>query len=96
MQAALCRQTLATFGPATVEDVTPTLGGHARAKTVGTLALEYAGLKCSFHSYVPDNGSGEPDQFMGQMVPGQKKGGLFYVNAPANSIERAVFLHLGH
>jgi hypothetical protein len=35
--------------------VAATLGCHARAETVGALALQDAGLKCSFHSHVPDN-----------------------------------------
>jgi len=30
------------------------LCGHPGAKTVGTLALEYAGLKCSFHIIIPN------------------------------------------
>ena len=42
-------ETLATFSAATVDNVATAFGGHARAKAVSTLALQYAGLKCSFH-----------------------------------------------
>ena len=40
---------LATFCAAAVQDLAATLGRHARAKAMGALALQDAGLKCSFH-----------------------------------------------
>lgn len=46
---SLGAETLATFGSTAVDQLAAVLGSHAGAKAVGTLALEYAGLKCSFH-----------------------------------------------
>ena len=45
------RKTLAALSATTVQYVATTLGGHAGAETVGTLALENAGLESSFHDY---------------------------------------------
>jgi hypothetical protein len=91
----LCGQTLATFGAATVYYQTPSSGGHSRTKTVGALAFQDAGLKCSFHVVVPDiQGKREPPNAYRTprvMCSGQKKGWLFYVNVPPNSINTPVF-----
>ncbi len=46
----LCGKALATFCAAAVQDLAATLGRHARAKAMGALALQDAGLKCSFHN----------------------------------------------
>ena len=48
------RQALAAPGATTVEDLATAPGCHTGTETVGAGALEYAGLKCSFHSKVPD------------------------------------------
>ena len=45
---------LAALCAATVEDLAAALGGHAGAETVGALALQYAGLECSFHDFNPN------------------------------------------
>ena len=42
-------QALAALCTAAGDDCAAALGGHAGAEAVGTLALEYAGLKCSLH-----------------------------------------------
>jgi hypothetical protein len=55
MPACLCSQALATFGAAAVQYSSSTFGSHTGTETVGASALEYAGLKCSFHSNVPDS-----------------------------------------
>jgi len=73
--------------------VTATFGSHARAEAVGAFAFQDAGLKCSFHNYVPIEYRWKPlaaDSV--DKVPGQKKGGLFYLNVAINSIAGAVFL----
>jgi hypothetical protein len=41
----------AAFGAATGQYLTAFLGGHAGAKTVSTLALQYAWLECTFHGF---------------------------------------------
>ncbi len=43
------RQDLAAFRATTLEHLATGLGLHASAKPVSPLALEYAGLECSFH-----------------------------------------------
>ncbi len=45
----LSAEEFAAFGAATVDNLAAVLGGHAGAETVGALAFENAGLKCSFH-----------------------------------------------
>lgn len=55
--ASLCSEALTALGTATVKNMTAAFGGHAGAKTVSTLALEYAGLKSSFHVYLPNSKS---------------------------------------
>lgn len=47
------RKALATLGAAATQDQATAFGGHPRAKPVCTLALEDAGLKCSFHGTNP-------------------------------------------
>lgn len=42
-------QLMATLGSTRVDHATTTLGCHTGAKTVGTLTLDYAGLKRAFH-----------------------------------------------
>ena len=42
-------ETLAAFGATTAENLPTVLRCHAGAKAVSALALEYAGLECSFH-----------------------------------------------
>lgn len=42
-------QSFATFRTATINDLATVFGGHTCAKTVSASALQYAGLKCSFH-----------------------------------------------
>lgn len=49
----LGRQAFATFGTTAIQYMTTTFGRHSSAKTVGALALQYAGLKCSFHDEIP-------------------------------------------
>jgi len=46
------RKMLAALGATTVEDCTPVLCGHSGAKAVAALALQYAGLKRSFHDEI--------------------------------------------
>jgi hypothetical protein len=46
-------QALTALGAAAGQDLTAAFGGHAGAETVGTLALEYAGLECSLHDICP-------------------------------------------
>jgi hypothetical protein len=78
-QTTLSCQALATLGATTIQNVTATFSRHARAKAVSAFAFQYAGLKCSFHIYIPIEyrwerlAAGSVDVF-----PGQKKGGLFY------------------
>ena len=47
-QASGC-EALPAFRTTTIDQVTAVLGGHARAKAVGALPFEDAGLKGSFH-----------------------------------------------
>jgi hypothetical protein len=47
-QASGC-EAFPTFGASPIDQVAAVLGGHARAKAVGALAFEDAGLKGSFH-----------------------------------------------
>ena len=81
MPACLCRQALATFGAATVQNGASTFSRHTGTETVGASALEYAGLKCSFHNNVPDSVRamyGSIATGGATAVSGQKKGGVFY------------------
>ena len=48
-------KTRAAFGTATLNDQASTRGFHPGTKPVGTLAFDYAGLKCSFHGYTNPN-----------------------------------------
>ena len=70
-------EALAAFRATTVQDGTTTLGGHTGAEAVGTLALQYAGLKSSFHDCLPiykkQEGLAAP-----KIGLGPKKGGPFY------------------
>lgn len=50
MQALLRGKALAAFGTPGVDDGSTVFGGHARAETVGALAMQIAGLIGSFHS----------------------------------------------
>jgi hypothetical protein len=61
---------------------------------VGALALDDAGLKCSFHCKIQicNAWSAQHSQAQRWVDPGWKKGGVFYVNAALNSIESTVFL----
>ena len=43
------RQSLATLGPSRFQDQTPGPGPHPEAETVASLALQFAGLVCTFH-----------------------------------------------
>ena len=47
-------QALAAPGTAPVQYLAAAFGRHARTEAVGAGAFEYAGLKCSFHSNVPE------------------------------------------
>ncbi len=40
---------MAAFGATTSQNLTAIFGSHTSTETVGTLALQYAGLKCTFH-----------------------------------------------
>lgn len=57
-RARLYGQCLATFGATASQNGATVFGGHAGTEAVGTLALQYAGLKCSFH------GSNLPFEFL--------------------------------
>ena len=46
-------EALAALGTTAVNQLAAALGGHARAKTVRALALQYAGLERSFHDEIP-------------------------------------------
>jgi hypothetical protein len=46
------RQASATFGSACLDDKTAILGAHPGTKTVGALALQVTGLKCSLHGAI--------------------------------------------
>ncbi len=43
------RQASASLGPAGIDHLAATLGGHACAEAVGAGALQVAGLECAFH-----------------------------------------------
>ena len=45
------RQALSPFCSAGVDDFLTVTRGHASAKAVCSLALEYAGLKCALHGF---------------------------------------------
>ena len=49
---SLGAQALAALGAAAVDQLAAVFCGHAGAKAMGALALEYAGLKSSFHDGV--------------------------------------------
>lgn len=49
---SLWAQALAALGAAAVDQLAAVFCGHAGAKTMGALALEYAGLESSFHDGV--------------------------------------------
>ena len=42
-------QGLTAFGATTSQNLTTILGGHTGTEAMSTLALQYAGLKCTFH-----------------------------------------------
>jgi hypothetical protein len=46
-------EALATFGTTTGQNLASAFSGHAGTETVGALALQYAGLKSSFHGLLP-------------------------------------------
>ena len=46
---ALRCQLRAALGAAALENESPSLGGHAGTETVGSCALDFAGLKGAFH-----------------------------------------------
>ena len=46
-------EALATLGTTTAQYLPAVLAGHAGPEAMGTLALEYAGLECSFHVIGP-------------------------------------------
>ena len=46
-------QPLTTLGTTSGQNLATVLGGHAGTETVSTLALEYAGLECTFHVRLP-------------------------------------------
>ena len=46
-------QALAALGATTRQDLTTVLGGHTGTETVGTSALEGAGLESAFHDALP-------------------------------------------
>ena len=48
-------EALAAASATTVQNLPAALGCHTGAEAVGACALQYAGLKCSFHSNVPDS-----------------------------------------
>jgi len=87
-------EALATPGATAIQYLPATLGRHTGAKAVGAGALQYAGLKCSFHSNDPDWvpvvaivwSVGPP------IVVDRKKGGVFYWNATPNSIATPVII----
>ena len=46
---ALRRQLRAAFGASALKNESPGFGGHTGTETVGSCALDSAGLKCAFH-----------------------------------------------
>ena len=52
LQKESSAQTLATLGAAISQDLTAVFGCHTGTEPVGTLALEHAGLKRSFHDRI--------------------------------------------
>jgi hypothetical protein len=89
----LGREALAPSRPTAIEYLATTLGGHSRAKPVSALALEHAGLKCSFHGNNPvfyRLASLAVNNKCGLAVLAPTKGRPFYVNVCANSIRHSV------
>jgi len=50
---ALRAQARAALGSAVIQDLATTACRHSSAETMRTLALQFAGLKCSFHDVSP-------------------------------------------
>ena len=51
----LRRQLRAAFCPAALENESPGFGGHTGTETMGSCALDFAGLECAFHDYYLDH-----------------------------------------
>jgi hypothetical protein len=51
----LRRQLRAAFCAAALQYETPGFCGHPGTKTVGSRALDFAGLECAFHDYYLDH-----------------------------------------
>jgi hypothetical protein len=84
--AALYSQTLAALGATVLDDLTAVCGGHTGTETVGTLALDYAGLKSSFHRLVHPNCDHMKSATLGRR-PGLRKARKDSRTGPGLSIE---------
>lgn len=87
-------ESLTTLGPSRIQDLAPTLAGHARAKAVGPFALNVAWLEGSLH-VIRSSGWSLMGPTRAAQTPGKKGSaivgvGCVTVNAPALATIRTI------